>query len=1020
MSEHGKAILSGLRATNRTSQTQTLQDLLDHINMMVGKDREYLVEIVQDMYINESDNDKVRISLLQQCIRLLVNQAELHAVEHIQKILIDDSNATKVLSICKILLESLTLGHDENSVRDQNAVVLCFAVLMKVCQSCICSKHFRKTKNFIYWIRKEFSSVFQRSNILKDKICDYIAQNAITSLCGCVIFQPMLIGAHVDKYSAILQTVVLDQFLKRIQGVSKAQPELTNPLWGFFTECLLPSHWEGAEGLEVQMVKSFKKSPETFCLSALNIVKTLNPNISMGGFCSQGGVALCVRVMKSEDVLIRHGACQLLTKALEQIGDDAILMNSLVQLVESLHGKFPGVSTVSIPQDHHKIALLLVLLTLFQHKHIGGTENHSQRDLILSQLKSLWTKEKDLGMASLVATVVATFIKSSIVGDSASEPTLIWNFLDALKTDLEKAPAVANNVTRFSILVFLVEFMNDMDKTQYCRLTSFHSPLHNLIKDAVKKQAWTHELTFALSSLLELAGMDKDLAESLKVSKVTNALSSSSFAMFGESYRHHYENPSASCNYFYAIEDLSNYPSSLAVLQNSINFRCGCISVIKFYSAYAEVDRDGYGKLLATGMERVSTVQDISAVMKEQLHGPKCNPAYELLLHGALMLNRFSLWNTAKSYLRDPLQQYPMFTISWLYTCWNKISTWSSHHETALELERLTIVKQNVDSVANSFSVVKPLPSISSDLKAIISLAVNSFKSTSQNESVLLVFFTAILIGHPMVSRNLSNAIRWTKLNFACNINLTDDQVVCDILATRLFQAGQLSCSSSRLAAHRAIRILCELLPSGSFNSYPILNKPSMTLNLLRKYGLKIVESLNQDSIFHLTDEDKKIYNFPELVVEEMMNEARQKIETEASEITNADRKKAGPRSSRKGTFGGDVVEDEEWAEKVRKEKAAKLIQANEALELDGIKQKVYDRKNTLKQLIAVVTNSFEAIKDLTFLSEEQCRFVMTDVMSNSWLWQYFGVSIIDEFARGCLLAALTHILEVPLKPVAW
>ena len=188
----------------------------------------------------------------------------------------------------------------------------------------------------------------------------------------------------------------------------------------------------------------------------------------------------------------------------------------------------------------------------------------------------------------------------------------------------------------------------------------------------------------------------------------------------------------------------------------------------------------------------------------------------------------------------------------------------------------------------------------------------------------------------------------------------------------------------------------------------------------MKQYGLKIIASLNQDTIFHLSDEDKKIYNYPDIVVEESMNEIRQKIQSEASEITNADRKKAGPRSSRKGTFGGDGVEDEEWAEKVRKEKAAKLIQANEATEMEAIRQKVYDRKNTLKLLIEAVNHSFEAIKGLSYLSEEQCRLVMTDVMSNAWLWQYFSVELVDEHARRCLQVALQHILEVSLKPFAW
>jgi hypothetical protein len=55
-------------------------------------------------------------------------------------------------------------------------------------------------------------------------------------------------------------------------------------------------------------------------------------------------------------------------------------------------------------------------------------------------------------------------------------------------------------------------------------------------------------------------------------------------------------------------------------------------------------------------------------------------------------------------------------------------------------------------------------------------------------------------------------------------------------------------------------------------------------------------------------------------------------VHSDEVKVTNADRKKEGPRSTRRGQFGSaDGSEESEWAERVRLEKVKKL-----ALERSG------------------------------------------------------------------------------------
>lgn len=99
-------------------------------------------------------------------------------------------------------------------------------------------------------------------------------------------------------------------------------------------------------------------------------------------------------------------------------------------------------------------------------------------------------------------------------------------------------------------------------------------------------------------------------------------------------------------------------------------------------------------------------------------------------------------------------------------------------------------------------------------------------------------------------------------------------------------------------------------------------------------------------------------------------------IDDKEVEITNADRKKTSNRSSRKGTFGSDFVEDEDWAARVKQEKMQKLLDAKkEEQEINLSKNKkiydeVYARVHAINVRMINGVNAILSISDKDFTKQ--------------------------------------------------
>jgi hypothetical protein len=88
----------------------------------------------------------------------------------------------------------------------------------------------------------------------------------------------------------------------------------------------------------------------------------------------------------------------------------------------------------------------------------------------------------------------------------------------------------------------------------------------------------------------------------------------------------------------------------------------------------------------------------------------------------------------------------------------------------------------------------------------------------------------------------------------------------------------------------------------------------------------KIVLILHSEEFLSISNADLEKYRDPQAAIAAAA--VVQEITEADIKITNADRKKDSARSSRRGQFGADLIEDEDWAERIKKEKLKKLTQS--------------------------------------------------------------------------------------------
>src|SRR5690606_19533915 len=130
--------------------------------------------------------------------------------------------------------------------------------------------------------------------------------------------------------------------------------------------------------------------------------------------------------------------------------------------------------------------------------------------------------------------------------------------------------------------------------------------------------------------------------------------------------------------------------------------------------------------------------------------------------------------------------------------------------------------------------------------------------------------------------------------------------------------------SYTRRAAAMALRVASKSAPTD-----PAAEVSSLIVG-------RLVARLQSESFAALTEEEVATLLDPQAAIARAATVESQSAASDV-EITNADRRKTAPRSARRGQFGADVAEDEDWAERLKKEKAEKAALARSAGESSAL-----------------------------------------------------------------------------------
>ena len=175
-----------------------------------------------------------------------------------------------------------------------------------------------------------------------------------------------------------------------------------------------------------------------------------------------------------------------------------------------------------------------------------------------------------------------------------------------------------------------------------------------------------------------------------------------------------------------------------------------------------------------------------------------------------------------------------------------------------------------------------------------------------------------------------------------------------------------------------------------------------------------LLSNLASDKLKTISEDDIQLFLNPEFKDSKLSDIALADIK-----ITNEDRKKSSGRSSRKGaSFGSDLIDDEDWAEQVKREKAKKLIEAQSAVSND-LQQKhaslVAEVQSRLDGLVNSVRGTLQLVRHLLHTCPELLKGnvdIVTAVVN------VLSFQLVAEAASHCLFA-VAGILEPILQPIS-
>jgi hypothetical protein len=212
-----------------------------------------------------------------------------------------------------------------------------------------------------------------------------------------------------------------------------------------------------------------------------------------------------------------------------------------------------------------------------------------------------------------------------------------------------------------------------------------------------------------------------------------------------------------------------------------------------------------------------------------------------------------------------------------------------------------------------------------------------------------------LLAAHPYLSASYSRSATNLKL-FLSRLNLSLDSARERISSDEALgdYLSQLMTSDSTASRQCVLGVLLLL--------FYAVDSQDFAVSELSKI---ITSCLKTDEITNFTEEDISVFLDPTLLTAKVSKA----LAVDDVKITNADRKKSSARGTRRGQFGADFIEDEAWAEQVKRDKAKKLQEAKieNSPEIEEAKVKT---AQIISKVESANVSSLKAIQCIIFLAQ--------------------------------------------------
>jgi hypothetical protein len=675
-------------------------------------------------------------------------------------------------------------------------------------------------------------------------------------------------------------------------------------------------------GLMAQLVKAMKKSSEGSSAAIAIIVSQVTLNMST--FVNAGAVTNAVKLLKSTDPEVRAGGLVIFKALAEKTRDSGAFSIVVQNLLDALSGKSGSMTIVQ------RCAVCVALFNAGgQATPVGGAQFGAQlfSETVLPTLLSSLEKETDENMRFMIAHCVG--IWSTCTG--VIPPV----FVTGLKAALAKSPV--NKAVVESYMFALFSSIREDSTDLVALLEPMVPQFINIVKEAAKKPASANsDAVVALRLLCQLSVVSSTALSAMNTNKFWSLLAAGgsfllSRRLLYNSLRTGFE-VSRQSDKDECMMKLGMQSFSGAVAQSlSYIYQCFYLHQPSNYLASTQGNSAEEASVGSVAMAYVCLldhpnieVRNItrSNIVKCFNGSPSHKHAFSVSLLSALNSSLQS-WTTAKIQLENELLK--SFKSSAVISA-------AAVEDSAVDSKRVNVLKQllipSPSSLSTMFLACIPVSTV----------AAVSPVAPALPELQALSFYVST---HPLVCNNslAKAAMLWTtSLKMLSDddgmVGLTHDAV--QMLGARITTAIQAADITDNSHILTMIRVIA--------SSYD-----SVIHDVLLPF---IVETLSGAELNSVSAKDVQIYLFPQQAIQSFIT--ANEVSSSDIKLTNADRKKDTTRGQRRGNFESDMFADEEWAERIRKEKAQQLNQSK-AGGFTDLREKAAAEVNSICQRVDAV-----------------------------------------------------------------